>query len=280
MQQDTKAIANGFISQALESELNLDVIKLQKLIYYAHGWHLAITKMPLIREPIQAHKFGIVIPSIYLASRQYGLAKLESLYQEFKIESGHWIKPMPAHLSLAAKLINKLGMLYGQTSTIELINLTQRQEAPWAQCRAKKSRMIDDALMTQFFASVANIDTKEPGQSFFNINIDDVRVDCTALDNTPSPGALEELSHYEKSARDFEHDGPARTWKKVIKHRVGWDHQRNCGNLSVLLEDKVEYKLQVRSPRELRTIINMFKNENHVLYDLLSGALASEWKFI
>lgn len=41
---------------------NLDKIKLYKLCYFAHGWHLAWTGKPLFREELQAWVYGPVSP--------------------------------------------------------------------------------------------------------------------------------------------------------------------------------------------------------------------------
>ena len=43
-------------------------LQLIKLVYIAHGWFLAFTKgIPLLREPVQAWKYGPVVPSLYHA---------------------------------------------------------------------------------------------------------------------------------------------------------------------------------------------------------------------
>ncbi|SQG64108.1 uncharacterized phage-associated protein [Corynebacterium renale] len=41
---------------------NLDKIKLYKLCYFAHGWHVAWTGKPLFREELQAWVYGPVSP--------------------------------------------------------------------------------------------------------------------------------------------------------------------------------------------------------------------------
>ena len=48
-------------------------MKVQKLVYFAHGWHLGITKKPLINEQVEAWPYGAVIPSLYDYLKQWGL---------------------------------------------------------------------------------------------------------------------------------------------------------------------------------------------------------------
>lgn len=49
----------------LERTGNLSTMKLQKLCYYAQGWHLAWHGVPLFDEPIEAWKMGPVCRELY-----------------------------------------------------------------------------------------------------------------------------------------------------------------------------------------------------------------------
>ena len=53
-----KAVANYFLARAKESGETLSPMKLQKLIYFAHGWHLAVFDAPLLDEEVQAWDYG------------------------------------------------------------------------------------------------------------------------------------------------------------------------------------------------------------------------------
>ena len=63
-----KAIANYF----LDKSIDLTPMKIIKLVYIAHGWHLAITDKPLIEDYVQAWEFGPVIPDLYHEFKKYG----------------------------------------------------------------------------------------------------------------------------------------------------------------------------------------------------------------
>lgn len=49
----------------LAKEGNLSTMKLQKLCYYAQGWHLAWHRKPLFEEPIEAWRMGPVCRDLY-----------------------------------------------------------------------------------------------------------------------------------------------------------------------------------------------------------------------
>ena len=72
-------IANYFIEKSLDSGVDLTPMKLNKLVYIAHGWYLGLSDRPLIGEAAQAWKYGPVIPSIYHRFKAYGGAQITSL---------------------------------------------------------------------------------------------------------------------------------------------------------------------------------------------------------
>lgn len=47
-------------------------MKLQKMVYFAHGYHLAKYGQPLVKEDFEAWQFGPVVPEIYQSYKLYG----------------------------------------------------------------------------------------------------------------------------------------------------------------------------------------------------------------
>ncbi|MBC6455939.1 MAG: DUF4065 domain-containing protein [Hormoscilla sp. SP5CHS1] len=66
-------VANYFLAQQDESAGDLiSNLKLQKLVYYAQGFHLAIYVRPLFTEAIAAWTHGPVVPELYEYYQKYG----------------------------------------------------------------------------------------------------------------------------------------------------------------------------------------------------------------
>lgn len=65
------AVANHFIS-SYGSDEGIEHMKLQKLVYCAHGWWLASKPESLLIERPQLWKYGPVFKSMYKALRTYG----------------------------------------------------------------------------------------------------------------------------------------------------------------------------------------------------------------
>lgn len=68
------AVANEFLDlQASDSATPpLDHMKLQKLIFYAHAWWLAIKSVPLFDDDIEAWPWGPVVRNVYLEFADFG----------------------------------------------------------------------------------------------------------------------------------------------------------------------------------------------------------------
>lgn len=65
-------IANYFIWLANETGSFVSNLKLQKLVYYAQAWHIALYDHPLFEEDFQAWVHGPVIPSLYQKYKFFG----------------------------------------------------------------------------------------------------------------------------------------------------------------------------------------------------------------
>jgi uncharacterized phage-associated protein len=65
-------VAGYFIRFANKTGSFLNNLKLQKLVYYAQAWHLALHDTPLFPEDFQAWVHGPVIPELYQEYKKFG----------------------------------------------------------------------------------------------------------------------------------------------------------------------------------------------------------------
>lgn len=66
-------IANYFLFKAeQDGQELLSNMKLQKMIYYAQGLHLAIDEGPLFHDEMEAWTYGPVAPAIYHKYKEFG----------------------------------------------------------------------------------------------------------------------------------------------------------------------------------------------------------------
>ena len=69
-------IANFFVRKGVESDNPTTILPLIKMVYISHGCNLAFYNEPLFKEPVEAWKYGPVVPSVYYAFRHNGSEKI------------------------------------------------------------------------------------------------------------------------------------------------------------------------------------------------------------
>jgi uncharacterized phage-associated protein len=131
------SIANWFIlktfacDQKEQEKINLSPMKLQKLVFFAHGWHLGWEKRPLISEDFQAWPYGPVAPSLYKAARGIGEGKIVSfLIDPLTLSSTTTSLPYDLHEDSE----NDLETVWNEYKYIEAVKLsgmTHAKGSPW-----------------------------------------------------------------------------------------------------------------------------------------------------
>jgi uncharacterized phage-associated protein len=133
------------VAAALIEQLGqMDAMKLQKLLYYAQGWHLAITDRRLFAEPVEAWRDGPVVSSVFQQHR--GLRRIYA-----------WPSGDPKRLTEEDRqLIDLVCTSYGHLSGDDLSRLTHT-EAPWLGAREglkpedRSSKRIPDNALKAYF---------------------------------------------------------------------------------------------------------------------------------
>jgi uncharacterized phage-associated protein len=161
---DPRAVANRLLELARERQLVIDPMKVQKLIYYAHGWHLALTGKPLLDRSVEAWQYGPVLPDVYRAFQRFGAQPITEPARHFMIEGGRLgleRYTMPASdpdREYADRILRRILEQYGGYSAIELSMMTHAAGTPWAQAWSenpgKRYIPIPDDEIAAYFKSV------------------------------------------------------------------------------------------------------------------------------
>jgi uncharacterized phage-associated protein len=123
MAYDARNIANEFLRIAKESGHTLTNMQLQKLVYIAQGWALAILNHGLIDEPVEAWQYGPVIPSLYHNLSKYGAGIVNAPIPVLAAERLH-----PTEKAL----LNSVWNSYGHMSGFKLSTITHQENTPWS----------------------------------------------------------------------------------------------------------------------------------------------------
>lgn len=133
-------IANKILAQASNSEAEELIcnMKLQKMLYYMQGFHLAFFETPLFEEEIEAWMYGPVVPPVYETFKSNGNAGISFNKEPIKLSPDE------------EALFNEVYRVYGAYSAIGLMNLTH-SETPWKSVTTGVGNIIKKEVMKEYF---------------------------------------------------------------------------------------------------------------------------------
>ena len=143
---EAMTIAKWFVAWADANEAELSNLKLQKLLYYAQGLHLAANGEPLFPEAIQAWSHGPVVPVVYHAFKKFQSQDVELSEDddfEFSVVDDE-----------TTDFLIGVWNTYGGLAAWKLRDLTH-EEPPWKENFKEDVRNVEIPVesMKQFFAS-------------------------------------------------------------------------------------------------------------------------------
>ena len=141
-------VANYFLSLVdEEAGDSLSNLKLQKLVYYAQGFQLALTGKPLFPEQIEAWEHGPVVSSLYRNFKQHGAEQIPA--PEGGVDRSQYSPEI-------ADLLDEVYSVYGQFSASKLRGMTH-EEPPWREaCSSYPSSEISLPSMQKYFSTLVN----------------------------------------------------------------------------------------------------------------------------
>ncbi len=133
-------VAQYFINHSYDGQLD-DVtnLKLQKLLYYAQGYSLALLDRPLFDEEIEHWEHGTVIPCVYRQYKQYG--------NQIIPNSPHF--DMSIFSTNTKKILDMVCYRYAKYSAWKLRNMTHN-ETPWLE--TNPNQVISKQCIKDFFS--------------------------------------------------------------------------------------------------------------------------------
>jgi uncharacterized phage-associated protein len=134
-------IANELLKRAAENGGGdlMTNLKLQKMLYYEQGFHLAFFNEALFEDPIEAWQYGPVVPNVYYYYKECGRNGIIPEEKEFSFEKEN-----------ERALFDEVFRVYGAYSAIGLMNMTH-SEMPWNTTPTGVGNIIPHDKMQAFF---------------------------------------------------------------------------------------------------------------------------------
>jgi uncharacterized phage-associated protein len=132
------AVANEFIKLGREEPFfpPIDQMKLQKLLFYAHAWHLAYKGTPLFEEDFEAWPWGPVVRDVYYQTKNYGRSVITGELSNLQRTGDGPLDYSFATPSIQdpdiSKFIRNVWNVHKKFTGVQLSNATHAPGEPWS----------------------------------------------------------------------------------------------------------------------------------------------------
>lgn len=128
---DARAVANFLLDLADAERVKLTQMSLLKLIYFAHGWHLAKCALPLVRQDFEAWTYGPVIKVVRDEFSEFGDGAISGRATRFDLIAGRRYVVHPELTQQDQTFVRTIFKAYHGYSAWQLSELTHEAGSPW-----------------------------------------------------------------------------------------------------------------------------------------------------
>lgn len=131
MPYDAREIANFFIDRANDAGMSLTHLSIQKVLFFAHAWHLAKYGDALVGQRFEAWKYGPVVRVVYDQLKVFGDRKIEIKLSKINVVTG-FMETAPYEFPEELRsFLSNIFDYYGKFDAGRLVDLTHEKDGPW-----------------------------------------------------------------------------------------------------------------------------------------------------
>lgn len=131
--RDPRAVANLLLDIAADDQIAVGHVKLQKLLYFAHGFYLNRFGQPLVSGHFEAWKHGPVHPAVYRAFSDAGCKAITFRAMKEDILAGTTELVAPAGDRDCIRAVTQVVRNMGAMNDWALVELSHAPGGPWAE---------------------------------------------------------------------------------------------------------------------------------------------------
>jgi uncharacterized phage-associated protein len=154
---DARGVANYFLDLAQQRGVDVTVMTLLKVLYFAHGWYLAKYGVPLVAQPFEAWQHGPVNRVVYDQLKGFGAKPVGQYLKSFDANICGYVDARAAFDGETAQFLSSIFDYYTRFHAFKLSDLTHEPGSPWdvvwqaAETRAVPGMIIPDSLIIEWF---------------------------------------------------------------------------------------------------------------------------------
>jgi uncharacterized phage-associated protein len=148
-------LANTILEIGFQKRVPVDPMKLQKLMFFAHGWHLAVVGSPLASEGFDAWQYGPVNRPVYHEFKRFGANPItEYAKEQLTPEAEPASYVMNKSNKKAYDIIYGVWEKYSAFTAMQLSEMTHEEGTPWAVARSQGMSGIPDHVISKYFKNL------------------------------------------------------------------------------------------------------------------------------
>ncbi len=128
---DARAVANLLLDLAAQKKIAVTQLSLLKLLYFSHGWYLALHGRPLVLQEFEAWKHGPVVKVVRDEFRTFGSLPITTRACALDIFSGKRINADPNLSASDAIFVRDIFESYYHYDAWDLSEMTHEAGSPW-----------------------------------------------------------------------------------------------------------------------------------------------------
>lgn len=155
MSYPASTVANAVLQHAWGRGFAVDHMKLQKLVFFVHAWHLALVGGGgAVTELVEAWKDGPVFASLFHRLKPFGRAPVDKYLSDLDPVSGELMPMVPSQQdALFWHVFRQVMERYENFNALQLSALSHESGGPWEQARSKLQGKIPNELIRQHYIS-------------------------------------------------------------------------------------------------------------------------------
>lgn len=141
---NAKSIGNYFLHLADIKQIPISPIKLQKLVYYANGWHAGYAGTPLIDESIKAMPFGPIIPSLFQEFKSFGSSPINRMGMSLNAQATELVPESKPEDPAVLAFLRNIWNAYASLPDRALSDMITAPGGPWQQYCPRENAAAQD----------------------------------------------------------------------------------------------------------------------------------------
>jgi uncharacterized phage-associated protein len=154
---NVRHVTNSLLQRGFrEARGDMSPMKIQKLLFYLNGWHLAVHGQPAIDTPFEPWDYGPVVPTVYRELRDYGRGNVTSYIKDMDWKgTGAKAYVISDDCKDFQEILDLTWEKYIGFNALQLSAMTHQPGSPWDLARKAGLNAIPDDVTRDYFVGLA-----------------------------------------------------------------------------------------------------------------------------